>query len=205
MIVIRLNSGDARNRLDQISQVVEKPRDMLAASAGNVARTLRSHFRDRDKAGNKLGGKRTHFWAGIANQTQTGAITDREADVVIGSDKFGLKLYGGTVTAKTPWPGSGFKLLTIAVHPIAYGRRASTLKRETGLKLVFLGNASGGVLAAYGEGQMQVVYVCTPSVTHLPDPNALPPGGDLEEAAISAAEEYLQQQIKASQPGQSTT
>ena len=73
---------------------------------------LRRHFIEKDSIGNKLGGRRTHFWGDVRKNTQLGAITDREATIAIGESRFAQRLYGGTITAKTPWKGSGFKLLT---------------------------------------------------------------------------------------------
>jgi hypothetical protein len=206
MIVIRIDSGETRNRLAQIAGVVERPRAMLAASAGNVARRLRRHFAERDREGNKLGGRRTHFWAEIRNQTEVGAITDQDATVIIGSDKFAQKLHGGTLRAKRPWPGSGLLLLTIPVDPRAYGRRASVTAREEGLKLFFVGSQAGGIIAtrAQGSKSIEVLYACKPQVIQAPDPKALPPGDELEQAAIEGAEDHLRAEIQGAQPGAST-
>lgn len=203
MITIRLNSGAARNRLNAIAEVVEHPADMLAEGAVRVERTLRGHFSERDKRGNKLGGRRTHYWAAIANSTAVGEVTDRQADIEIGDPRFAQTLYGGVIRAKTPWPFSGFLLLTIPVHPAAYGRRASVLKRELGVKLVFIGSAQGGVLGTFAKqaAEDQVYYACVPSVDQAPDPDALPAGEVLEAEALQGAEDYLRTEVQQSQTG----
>lgn len=203
MIVIRLNSGEARNRLNAIGAVLEHPADMLQESAGRVRRVLRQHFTERDKTGNKLGGKRTHFWAQFAHSTEVGQVTDTTADVDIGDPLHQLahKISGGTIRAKTPWPFSGFLLLTIPVHPAAYGRRAKEL-RQDGIKLTFIGSARGGILGnlARNAAEDEIYYACVPSVTHEPDLEALPPGEDMETAALEGAEDYLREEVLAAQP-----
>jgi len=201
MIVIRINSDDARNRLEFMLDKIEHPADMLAESATRVERSLRGHFSERDKRGNKLGGRRTNFWAAIANSTAIGDVTDRTADVNIGDKRFAQKLYGGTITAKRPWPGSGFLLLTIPVHPAAHGRRVSVTARETGLKMTFVGTAAGGVIGRFAKqaAEDEIYYVCVPSVDQAPDPEALPPGEMLEREALQGAEDYLKTEVQAAQ------
>lgn len=200
-MIIRLTSGETRNRLQAIGKLVDHPRELLFSSAGYVRRELQRHFAERDRTPNRLGGKRTHFWGAIRNATQMGEVTDRQAEINIADPRFAQRLYGGTITAKTPWPGSGLKLLTIPVDPRAHGRRASVFKRETGLQLIFLGGPKGGELAAFEGGpDLTTIYICKPSITQEPDPNALPPGDALEEAAKLGAEDYLATQIQADQP-----
>lgn len=202
MMVIHLNSGEARNQLQELTRRIEHPRQVLAAGASAGRQTLQRHFTDKDRVGNKLGGRRTHFWQDVMRSTQLGEITDRTADIEIGDFRFPQRLYGGTITAKTPWRGSGLRLLTIPVDPRAHGRRASVFKRETGLQLIFLGNASGGELLAHEAGaqDLTVIYICQPSVTQKPDPTALPDREQLERDIIEAAQEELTEQARDIQP-----
>jgi hypothetical protein len=202
MITIRINSGAARNQLNFMLDKIEHPAEMLQESAGRVRTVLRGHFAERDRAGNKLGGRRSHFWAQFAHATEVGQVTDRTADVDIGDPKHKLahKISGGTIRAKTPWRGSGFLLLTIPVHPAAYGKRAKELKQD-GLKLVFVGSAAGGVLGTFAKNaaEDEVYYVCVPSVDQAADPQALPPGEEMEQAALEGAGDYLALEVQASQ------
>lgn len=197
MITIRIGGDKSRKVREAFANKLLHPADLLAESATRVERRLRGHFSERDGEGNRLGGRRTHFWAGIANSTSIGTITDTEADIEIGDARFGQKLRGGTIRAKTPWKGSGLLLLTIPVHPAAHGRRASVLKRELGLKLVFVGSAAGGVLGTFAAKAAadEVYYVCVPSVTQQPDPKALPPKGELEREARQGAEDWLETEL----------
>ena len=200
-MIIRLDSGAARNQLQTIGAVLDHPEDMLAESATRVERKLRGHFAERDKTANKLGGQRTHYWAQIANSTAVAEVTDRSASVDIGDGRFAQTLHGGEIRAKTPWPGSGFLLLTIPVHPAAHGRRVSVTARETGLKMTFVGSARGGVIGhlAAKAWEDEVYYVAVPSVIQEPDPNAMPPGDELEKEAIQGAQDYLDIQVQITQ------
>lgn len=212
MIVIRLNSGEARNRLNAIAEVVEHPAAMLTVSADALVNVLQNHFSERDKQGNKLGGRRSHFWATMRNETAALPASDQSVDVQIADDRFAQKLYGGKLRAKTPWKHSGFLLLTIPVHPAAHNTRAKELKAG-GLKLTFVGSAAGGILAHFpphrgilsaAEAEGITYYVCVPEVTQQADPRALPEGDVMEEAAIRGAEDYLRAEVIESQTGKST-
>ncbi|HMP82609.1 MAG TPA: hypothetical protein PKA41_07920 [Verrucomicrobiota bacterium] len=215
MIIIHLRSGSVRNQLEALTDKVEHPRQVLAAGQIAGRRSLQRHFTEKDRAGNKLGGRRTHFWGDVRESTQLGELTDRSADIDIGDRRFPQRLYGGTIKAKTPWPFSGFLLLTIPVHPAARGRRASVAKREMGVKLTFVGNAGGGILAHFpkhagtlsaGESEGITYYVCVPSVDQTADPTALPDREQWEREIVEAAQDELTSQAKAvqQQPGEST-
>lgn len=201
MITISIDSGETRNLLNQFRRSVDRPRDLLENSARAVTRKLKLHFAARDREGNKLGGRKTHFWGDIGKSTNLGPVDDHQASVIISDFRFAQKLHGGTITAKTPWPGSGFLLLTIPVKPEAYARKVSVTRRETGLSLFFVGNAAGGVIASRAEGSkdLNVFYACVPSVTQAADPRALPPGEELETAAVEAAQSYMTTKIQESQ------
>jgi hypothetical protein len=199
MIVIKLESGTARNQLQGLSKLIEHPREILAAGAVAGRRALQRHFSEKDKAGNKLGGARTHFWGDVGSSTQLGEVSDRQANIDIGDSRFAQRLYGGPIRAKRPWPGSGFLLLTIPVNPLAYGRRASVMQRETGIKLSFVGSARGGVLGHFAAhaSEDEVYYVCVPEVTQPADPSALPPDDELEQTIVDAAQGQLSAEAQA--------
>ena len=209
MIIIHLRSGTARNQLEALTKAVEHPRQVLAAGQAAGRRELQRHFTLKDSAGNRLGGRRTHFWGDIRESTQLGALTDREADIDIGDRRYAQKFFGGTLRAKTPWPGSGFLLLTIPVHPAAHGRRARVLASELGIKLTFIGNAAGGRIGHFAAqaAEDEVYYVCVPEVTQAPDPTAFPDREEFERAIgeAAAAELTLQAEaIQADNPPEST-
>jgi len=197
MITIRLLSGSVQKQLEALAQRIEHPREVLSAAASAGFKMLRRHFSEKDSIGNKLGGRRTHFWGDVYKSTQVGTITDREATIAIGDSRFAQRLYGGTITAKTPWKGSGIKLLTIPVHPQAHGRRVSTLAGVLGIKLTFRGSAKGGVIGSFAKEaqKKEVYYACVPSVVQQPDPTALPDMSGFEKAVAEAAQENLNLQV----------
>ena len=199
MIQITLQSGEARNQIQDLGKMLGRPRPIIQAAVRGTRTRLQRHFTERESRGNKLGGKRTHFWLDVRKSTQVGEVTDRSGFVVIGDPRFAQKVFGGTIVAKTPWR-NGFKLLTIPVDPRGYGRRASVAARENNIKLFFMGTASGGVLATKAGAGIEVIYACVPSVTQQADPEALPDRQELENAAIDAARQYVATTVKNSQP-----
>src|SRR5262245_14483031 len=142
MMIINIDSGEVRNLLEELRRTASRPRAVLQASAGNVARVIREHFGKKGKRANLLGGRRTHFWSRVRQSTMVGRVTDSTAEVVIGDFRFAQKLFGGPIVAKQA------RMLTIPVHKDAHGRRASTLESEQGIKLFFIRRKGGGALAA---------------------------------------------------------
>lgn len=190
MITIRISGDRTKRLLERFRDQLAHPADMMAESATRVERKLRGHFSERDNKGNKLGGRRTHFWADIANSVAIGEVTDTQATIEIGDARFGQKLRGGTIVAKTA------RMLTIPVDPEAHGRRASVFERETGLKLIFIRQTAGrgsAILATRvaNSPTLHARYVLKRSVTQQPDPQALPPKGELEREARQGVEDYL--------------
>jgi hypothetical protein len=186
------------------------PRALLRAAVGGGRRRLQQHFAERDKAPNRLNGRRTHFWGQVRSSTQIGEVTDTQGSIVIGDGRFKQKLFGGKIVAKTPWK-NGFRLLNIPVDPRAHGLRPSSFEAQTGLKLFFMGNSGGGVLATRSEDQgieverfswddeVDVIYASVPEVNQKKDPEALPPDGEIAKAAIDAGNSYVNTVIQESQ------
>lgn len=198
MIVVQIDSGEVRNQLETLSRRLANQRPMLAASAGNVRRELQRHFARKNQRPNKLGGRRTNFWSQVRTSTQVGAVTNTQAEVVIGDFRFAQKYYGGTIRAKSA------KALTIPVHPAAHGRRASVLERELGLKLFVLGGrglGNGAWLASATEQGITVYYALKRQVDQPKDPTAAPPPEKIENAATQGAESFLRTIVEESQSG----
>ena len=89
------------------------------AAGGAIARLLKAHLGGLDRSRqNKIGGKRTHYYADAANNVSY-EVTDDGADVKVHQIGIALHYYGGVIK-----PTGGRKYLTIPVDPEAYGRRA---------------------------------------------------------------------------------
>ncbi len=195
MIFITLQSGEARNQIQDLGKLLGRPRSIVQAAVRSTRTRLQRHFTERDRTGNIMGGRRTHFWQDIRKSTQVGEVTDRYGFVVIGDPRFAQKLFGGTIVAKEK------EALTIPVAPEAYGRRAETLERELGIKLFVVSREFGnGLLAAAFGNEIKVFYVLKKSVDQDADPEALPPRQELEDAAIDGARTYVETTVRNSQP-----
>lgn len=112
-------TGAAKDRLQAFADELQGDGSRHAAGRG-VRRLLMDHLGGLDQSRpNKLGGKRTHFYADAARNTSY-EITNEGALVHIHQQGIALHYYGGVIK-----PTGGRKFLTIPVDPSAYGRRAS--------------------------------------------------------------------------------
>lgn len=193
MIKLKVDSTNARAYLTNILAQARRPVGILQVSGRAVADLLKKWYRrlDREEP-NKLGGPRKHFWREVADAVQKPVVAgDTTVTVAISHPVIAQKIFGGTIRAKRA------SLLTIPQTPEAYGRTAATYEAETGLKLVFLRQNDHAILASRAQGQgLTVQYVLVPSVHQEPDPNALPPEQQLEQAALEAADKALQRQLE---------
>jgi len=199
MIGVKIDSSNARVYLSNILAQARRPVGILMVAGRAVGNLLKKWYRQRDREQpNKLGGPRTHFWLEVAGSVQAPVVAgDTTVTVAISHPLIAQKIFGGTIRAKRA------KLLTIPQTPEAYGRTAATYEAETGLTLIFLKQNDHAILASRAQGQgLTVQYVLVPSVHQEPDPKALPPEQQMEQAALTAADKALQRQLQ--QPGQGT-
>lgn len=193
MIAVRVNDRDASARLERIGMRVKNPRAMLAEVGRRAGNELKKHFRGRDREPNKLGGARTHFWLQVSRSVSaprpTGSFGVSGVRIDVTHPGIAQKVFGGRIVPKRA------QALTIPVHPAAHGRRASVLQNE-GIRLFLIktGPSRLGVLAAKnpegGKG-FTVYYVLSRGVDQEADPQALPPQGALQAAAVDQAERHL--------------
>jgi hypothetical protein len=156
---------------------------------------------DQSRA-NKLGGKRTHFFASAARGTSFKVAGD-EVVVSIASVGIRQRYFGGTIKPKK-------KYLTIPAIPEAHGKRASEF---TGLSFAIVPDPASGrnraalvqgartlirtrrtsrgvrVFAA-GEQAQRVIFWLVKSVTQQPDPTILPYPEQVATKALEAAASY---------------
>lgn len=130
---------------------------IIGRSARNAAR---EHLFGKDAAGNRLGGRRTHYYGTAARGTN---FTTEGDTVVVSIPQLGIRqrYYGGTIKPKTA------KYLTIPVHPAAYGKRA---REFSDLRVLF--GRGGPYALARKDGT--VLYRLAKSVTQAADPTVLP-------------------------------
>lgn len=197
MIAIEM-SGNAKGRLTRLQQKVQFPGAMLKVAGRRGRNELVDHFRRRDTVGNRLGGRRTHWWAEVARSVQQPSLAgNTRVTIDVTHPGIAQKVFGGEIRAKRA------KNLTIPVAPEAHGLRVSTLERELGIELFRPRKAGGGfhsVLAAKEDEGLRVYYVLKPSVDQAPDPDALPNERTFERAIVDEAERYYQREIDRNQP-----
>jgi hypothetical protein len=172
---------------------------------GRTARnTIKQHLVDYDDAkANKLGGRRTHFYANAARKVEYRTIA---GGVEIGIDHTGIaqRFFGGTIKPVNS------KLLTIPANPDAYGRRAGEFNN-----LELVGSRKNGFLAlverqsdaiALGPKRKdgsrgikrgkklggRIMFWLVPEAKQKADPNVLPPESKLYRDVRSALVVYLQ-------------
>lgn len=193
MTTIQIDSAEFQSRMGDLLRRTRRPRSIVQAMARGGRKVLRAHFRQRDRAGNQLGGKRTHFWLDVYKSTQLGEVTDHSAAVNIGDHRFPQKVYGGTIRPKEA------KAISVPVAPEAHGRRPATLEQELGIELFLVPREFGsGLLAAtVGDKRVKVFYVLRQSVEQDADPRALPERRQLEDAALAAADRQLNTELQA--------
>ena len=133
-------TGEALDRLEAFSSDLQGEGSKHAAGRG-VRRLLMDHLGGLDASRpNKLGGKRTHFYADAARNTSYEVAPDG-ALVHIHKQGIALHYYGGVIK-----PTGGRKFLTIPVDPAAYGRRAGEFNN---LEIAW-GRTKGGKLRPIG-------------------------------------------------------
>lgn len=184
MITVKVDSATFRQAMDALARQIGRPRPVLQAAARDISRTLQRHFRDRNRTPNRLGGTRTHWWAGVARATAVASVTDQQAVVSISEPGIGLHYLGGVVQAKEA------RYLTIPIHPMAHGKRARQVELETGLR-IWVQRLSGGgrnLVQTLPDGSLRALYALKESVRIPRDPDALPSQAALEQSALRAAQ-----------------
>lgn len=192
MITVRVQSDELTQALTRIIGLSQRPRSILQAAARSVRRDLQRHFRQRDRQVNALGGRRTHWWARVAQSTQIASVTDQQAVVSISEPGLGLKVTGGVIRPVEA------KALTIPLHPEAHGRRARTVELATGMPLWRYRPKKGGptfLAQTLNDDQIRIMYVLKSVARVKADPYALPDQGMMDRNAAQAAEAQLKAEL----------
>ncbi len=199
-----------------VDHIYANPLAMLNVAGRSVRQGLRDHFQHKQETEpNKLGGKRTNFWADVARSVSAPEQTDANSvTVTIDHAAINQKVHGGTIRPKSPR-----KRIAIPINPIAYGVQPSnspyalTLayrRNKAGKLSLFLALATdsdrsksykyGGTQATQEKRKVTatpgtLLYLLLTSVTQKPDPTALPANGVLEAAAQQGAKDFIDQAL----------
>ena len=183
----------ATPELQRIAAAVQRPQLLLQAAGKRVEKELRRHFRERDAEGNEKGWSRSHWWnKEVAKATAYQSATDTEAVVSIASKQFLHRLRGGTVRA-----GRGkFLALPLTDQAKKKGSPAEWTTKGDG-QLVFMRSKLGVAYLFPGKDKGHgASYLLLKSVTHRPDPRALPEPGTLEAAVDDEAQRFLRRTLR---------
>lgn len=174
-----------------------RPVVLLQAVGKEVAVALQKHFRARDGEGNRRGWPSQHFWSKVAAKTSHQNATADGVTVTVASAPFIHKITGGKVTAKAAGA------LAIPLTAEAYKKQGKGTLRESFPGLFVLRTRKGAWLVRSSQenrGQsrekgarrqkprgiqrerLEFLFRLTKSVTHRPDPRALPPEGTIPTA-----------------------
>ena len=178
--------------LDRARALARRPAVLMQTVGKEVAVEFKTHFKERDREGNRRGWPSQHFWQRVANKTSHQAASDTSVTVTVASAPFVHKITGGTVTPKAAGA------LTIPLTAEAYAKNGKGTLRESFPGLFVLRTRKGAWLvrssmenrgqsrAPRVKGQrrerargvqrerLEFLFRLTKSVTHQPDPRALP-------------------------------
>lgn len=211
-ITITADAAATNAFLVRVEGELRKPKALNDRLGRRLAKELQAHFNSRKAEPNKLGGKKTGFWAGVRAATVLTEVSDTGATVTIGADShFRIHLLGGTIR-----PTGGRKFLTIPLVKEARGQRASEYERTSGRKLFRLKGGrvlmertetgdrslisrqaptmrtkSGYKVFQLGAGmRVRAVYALATEATIRRDPKALPPMAELATALQESANQF---------------
>lgn len=176
-----------RNKaLVNLIKAVEEPEAVLLAAGNEVKKTLQRHYRDKNRdEPNRLGGKRTNFWADIGRSIDGPKSDGGRVVVSITDPRIRQKVFGGKIEAKR------VTYLTIPLRPEAYDFRATVFEEETGIRLFYSERKGSKFLAGIMDGRFTAFYLLRRSVIQEPWPESLPSDKEMAEAAARGAEEAL--------------
>lgn len=183
MISIHITESDrATPRLRQVVAGLQPVR--LAPVAARAAQqAVKEHLYARDAVGNRLGGRRTHYYGQAARAT---SFEVQGPLVIVSVTQIGIRqrFYGGTITPKKA------KYLTIPARAEAHGKTA----REWGERLVLVRSRGGEPVALAlnsKSGPGLVMYWLKKSVTQAADRTVLPEPDTLREQIGTEVGKYL--------------
>lgn len=167
-----------------------------------MAATLKTHYQDRNRTPNKLGGKRTNFWSQVAATVNQPVLSKDAVSVQISDARLPQKVFGGRIV---PTKANN---LAIPVHAAAHGKSPRAFDKlafipkrggpdiTTGFlvdgesRTITRGKNKGKSTIRPLEGG-RLLYVLRGWVDQDPDPAALPTEAELLGAAADAALDFL--------------
>lgn len=192
MLDIRPTTDTVTADLRRIAARLQNKRPLMAALGKQLEIDLRNHFRDRDAEPNSRGFPSRHFWRGISRKTALTSVTNTTAIVTIASPELVHKIRGGTITPKRAGA------LSIPISPEAYKAGSASLFPRPLTHISRPGKppllVETGIIGKSTAWKLH--YVLLKSVTHRPDPNALPPQDRLDRSLLSRARTIVDRMLR---------
>lgn len=187
---IKVNIQD--KAIQELIELLEDPTPVLMSAGIAAKRELQRHYRAKnEEEPNKLGGKRTNFWANVGRSIKGPIDKGGKVQVQITDKRIRQKIYGGTIVPKAS------EYLTIPLKPEAHGVTAEDFETETGAELFYVELKGNKFLAANYEDRFQLFYLLKQEITQDPWPNSLPKLSLLQNAAKEGAIEGLKTALAA--------
>lgn len=209
--------GNARAVVVEVQGQIKNLQALNLVLANRWADELKAHFRRKNATPNKLGGKRTNFWNGIADDTSVTGIREDGATLTVANQEFNIHVYGGKIVPKKA------KALTIPIVPEAHGLMVRSYERQFGRKLFTIGDRIPLLFERTSRGDRSViadtnarirtrgnrpktvrltarseirpVYRLAPFVTIERDPTALPDRAVIERALMEEGGDWIERQL----------
>lgn len=170
--------------LARIAAMLKNPVALYKDVGRRAANDLRKHYRELDATrANRLGGKRTHFWLEVRDSVQQPVTASDGVSIAITHPVIAGKVYGAIITPKNA------SALTIPLHQLAHGRRASVFEDETGKKL-FRPKGKNVLMADIG-GTVVPIYALVKRVRMRADAEALPDEDDFVANIVATSQAHL--------------
>lgn len=182
---IRINLADRGTPAIRAVLQAVQPKQVNPIVGRAATNLIREHLFDLNKSRpNKLGGRRTNFYASAARGTHFDAT---ENGVVISVVQVGIaqRYFGGIIKPTKA------KYLTIPVSPEAHGKRASEF---SDLEVVF-GKGGRPIGLARKGAHEDLLYRLVKYVDQAADPTVLPSNETIAAAANVAVGSYVQRVI----------
>lgn len=178
--------------LARIAAQLARPEAILNSLGRGLRRDLQDHFQKREQTSpNKHRRGRTHFWKAVRSSVQAPVTSGDGVSVTIAHEAIAAKVFGARIVAKN------VSALTIPIHHLAHGRRASRFEKETRAKLFRIKSSKGNnlLMADLGGDGPVPIYALVKAVNVPRDPDALPPESALSENLINRGRAYLAKQL----------
>jgi len=197
VISVRIENLSLIDRLQAAATI--NPDDVARVGGRAVRNLISDHLFKLDSRANKMGGKRTHFFANAAKSVTNPAVSGGKATVAIMQIGLAQRYFGGTIRAgagTSSFSGGPTKYLAIPARAEAYGRAPSEFSdlhfqptRRGGALVQNISKEKGGTVASL------VMFWLVPSVEQAPDPSVLPTEEQIQDTATSAMGRYLARRL----------